>query len=134
MQIIKRTPEIKENITYNTWSNGGRMQVSFNDYGHISLRFFKSKKDNYPTVCKNCGLLIFKVRDEWCHRETPIHKANTFCAMMGNTPPPEGTPTSELNIAHPSEENDNDTGETLIVLDMGESSDLIRFIQDHVKI
>ena len=130
MEIIKRTPKISNKEILNTWYSGNKMQVSFNNFGHIALRFFRSQKGNNPIICKNCGFEIDKLDDgTWYHRSTHTKLTNRNCRSMFDTPPEN----IEFGlIAEPKE--DYMEVETLIVLDNGESVDLINFIQNHVRI
>ena len=122
MEIIKRTTEV-EKETVSTTGYGERIQVSYNSYGHLVLRFFKH--DPVPVLsvstCSTCETPIKRYgKDTWMHVNTVNIDAVT--GVLKDHP------------AIPAEEPSSPSPETLIVLDQDESTSLIRFVQEHVKV
>lgn len=129
MEIIKRTSET-EKQTVSTKGYTEKMQVSFNNFGHIALRFW-SEPTNDTKHCKHCGLAIYYLSGKgWVH--TVSDRAdNIYCMMMGDEPLPDGKSMSDLGVAEPEETPKPQ--ETLIVLDAAESRDLIQFVKERLQ-
>lgn len=123
MEIIKRTTEV-EKETVSSTGYGERIQVSYNSYGHLVLRFFN--KDPLPVLsastCTICGTPVQRYgKQTWMHVKSMISTSDTLITV-----PQEHT-------AIPKDEPPIPPQETLIVLDQDESATLIRFVQEHVK-
>lgn len=126
MEIIKRVSET-EKETVSTRSFGETMQVSFNNFGHLALRFFGQEYADIPigteASCATCGQKIqylnFNEGKYWVH-EHPEHSDKRKC--------PDGISEASNRepIALPPKE-------TLIVLDQSESDALIRFIKQRLQ-
>ena len=130
MEIIKRTSET-EKQTVSTRGYNEKMQVSFNNFGHIALRFFDNKFTPQPvkwkSTCKYCQRPIYtnrEIYDTWFHTEG-------YPLCIGITDPDEpdkkfyATPNEEIPMTKPQE--------TLVVLDAVESRDLIQFIKERLQ-
>ena len=131
MEIIKRTSE-PEKQTVSTKGYNEKMQVSFNNFGHIALRFFDSEFTPMPakttSVCKYCHNPIHTIEGvdtDWNHDTTG------YALCIGVTDPDYldkqyyATPNEEIPMTKPQE--------TLVVLDAVESRDLIRFIKERLQ-
>lgn len=124
MDIIKRESEI-EKETVSTRGYNEKMQVSYNNYGHLVLRFFS---DAEPTpvkdksTCKNCDEPIYVrlMENVWYH-ENGDHYCDNRVQKIGEIAL-FAVPNEEIPLQKPNE--------TLIVLDKTESTDLIRFVKN----
>ena len=128
MEIITRTSET-EKQTISTKGYNEKMQVSYNNFGHIALRFFSVDHDNPKnanSICKDCGGPITYAYNvgKWEH-------VATLDNGVGKAYPPES------RASHPAIPSQNvdltPFRETLIVLDVAESRDLIQFIKERLQ-
>ena len=95
MEIIKRTSET-EKQTVSTKGYNEKMQVSFNNFGHIALRFFDDNFTPQPvkwkSTCKYCQRPIHTYNGAyptWYHDETDSPMDDTVttpthCQSSGN--------------------------------------------------
>jgi hypothetical protein len=129
MEIIKRTSET-EKQTVSTKGYNEKMQVSFNNFGHIALRFFDSEFEPLPVKwksnCKHCHKPIHTTKDAypfWYHDESD----SGDCDMKNDKVKVivYATPNEEIPMTKPQE--------TLVVLDAAESRDLIQFIKERLQ-
>lgn len=122
MEIIKRKAEA-EKKTIDTTGYNMKMQVSYNDWGHIVLRFFSENFTPLPTkwrsVCAHCGKAIHTYNGaypDWVHDDS----AKTYCFDDVE----KATPNEDIPMTEPED--------TLIALDVGESKRLIKFIKESI--
>ena len=130
MKIIKRTSET-EKQTISTKGYNEKMQVSFNNFGHIALRFFDdifTQPGKWKSTCKHCQRPIHTYDEAY---PTWFHDDSNYVICIGVTDPDEpnkkfyATPNEEIPMIKPQE--------TLVVLDAAESRDLIRFIKERLQ-
>ena len=129
MEIIKRTSET-EKQTVSTKGYNEKMQVCFNNFGHIALRFFDDNFMPQPvkwkSTCKYCQRLIHTYNGAyptWYHDETDSPMDDIVTTP--NIQTFYATPNEEIPMTKPQE--------TLVVLDAAESRDLIRFIKERLQ-
>lgn len=126
MEIIKRTSEV-EKETVSSGEYNERMQISFNNFGHIALRFFDKNFKPQPTklvsVCKHCDKSIHTISDNvWYHDDT----GDVYCDLQNDK-------VKAIVCAEPNEEIPlTKPQDTLIVLSATESQDLIEFIKQRL--
>lgn len=128
MEIIKRTSET-EKETISTGGYNEKMQVSYNNFGHIALRFFDGvfipQPVKWNSTCKFC---LRPIHTEDGSYPNWFHDESNYGICVGVTDPDKpderfyATPNEEIPMTKPKE--------TLLVLDQSESNDLIKFIKN----
>lgn len=131
MELIKRTSDI-EKETVSTRGYNQKMQISYNNFGHIVLRFFDSDFTPLPvkwkSICKYDNKPIHTVNGSyptWFHDDTN----NRLCEGVMNPDNPGDSfyaePNEDIPMTKPKD--------IVVVLDQTESTALIRFIQNTIR-
>ena len=131
MEIIKRK-SVTEREAIRTDGFDANMQVSYNNYGHIALRFLNAQK---KFTCKHCGLDIEQIADNidnagnnWYHSRIGVIQPNMYCIKMTD----KETPESLVGLPHAEPGEETGDRDTLIVLSTQESKKLIEFIKREI--
>lgn len=128
MEIIKRTSDI-DRESFRAGTFGTKMQVSYNNYGHLVIRMFESNFKPVPvkwaSLCMHDSKPIHTVNGSyptWYHDETD----NAECVGVINPDHPHGRfyaePNEDIPMTKPVD--------VLLTFTESESRDIIRFIKE----